>query len=123
MADPSITLTVDTADLARLVAVELHRLEQARAQEIEEEYARQQAADGLDDQDGPVIRAELISVPNANGYANVWAHRGGDWWVVRWDGRWLPCPGTPVTTGAKPLGWVEIPVHTLPAAGEEQVHG
>lgn len=131
MADPSLTITIDAAKLAREVAAELHRLKNARIRRICDELAaeraaEQNAADGLDDQDGPAVRARLYAELH-DGPVLTWAHLpSGGWRYVGLDG-WHrdDFDGAPDCTVEEliPLGWVEIPASAIPAAGEEKISG
>ncbi|MCK9929453.1 hypothetical protein MXD62_20095 [Frankia sp. Mgl5] len=169
MADPSITITIDTADLARAVADELDRragqllgwaitfrtdyggvvlddtdlcgtvaeaTALATSRDLDQfgdgpgrrgiaalrAQAAKQAADGLDDADGPVTRAALYAAHTPWPFIAVWAADGDRWWQVAYDGDadgigWTEVPAPDATLRRLP-GWVEIPQAT-PAASEE----
>ncbi|MCK9929356.1 hypothetical protein MXD62_19590 [Frankia sp. Mgl5] len=108
-----IIAELDAHDLAHQVASRtadyLHVMEQERA--------RQQAADGLDDQDGPVTRAALYAAHTPWPFITVWATDGDRWWQVAYDGDvdgigWTEVP-VPDDKGLLRIpGWVEIPQAT-----------
>lgn len=81
-----------------------------------------QAADGLDDQDGPTLRARLYGHADYE-EISAYANHGNRWWVVGWteDGtlaRWVEttAPGMSRTVE---LGWVEIPQDATDASEEQ----